>query len=61
MEKYQCIVSHRVMLEDGKFRDYKAGEIYELPEDHDLGGNFVPVDEAPKNEMPRKEKAKGGK
>lgn len=46
--KAKCLISHRIMLDNGGFRDYTAGEVYDLPNNYEAGPYFEPVKEETK-------------
>jgi hypothetical protein len=45
--KATCVCSHRETGDEGKYKDYIAGKVYEFPDGQELGPNFAPYFELP--------------
>jgi len=41
--KLLCIVSHRISGEEGKYTEFIAGKVYDLPASEEPDPNFVPA------------------
>lgn len=53
--KATCVCSHRVSGENGRYKDYIVGEVYDLPDGEEPGPNFI-ADVAPP--APKKKEVK---
>lgn len=53
--KVICVCSHRETGDEGMYKDYISGEVYEFPDGQELGPNFAPY-----SEPPAKPEEKGG-
>lgn len=51
--KLKCTVSHRITTEGGGYKDYVAGQIYDLPDEYEAWPYFDPAEKV-------KPKKKGG-
>lgn len=59
--KLKCTVSHRITTEGGGYKDYTAGEIYDLPDEYEAWPYFEPVDSASSPQVEKvKQKKRGG-